>query len=147
MPVIQQAERAILLTGTPALARPKELFNQITALLPAAKLKMKDYGERYCAGGNSKFDKYCGAQPGMVDNPHTGAHVYSQWRICFLYRPVQALQMLTAVQLAASHSGPCGCKQTLNSDMILSYVAASRPSFVVVFEQSCCKQAYNCNNN
>lgn len=59
--MIQRAERAILLTGTPALARPKELFNQISALLPAAKLKMKDYGERYCAGGNSKFDKYCGA--------------------------------------------------------------------------------------
>ncbi|KAK9844573.1 hypothetical protein WJX74_004176 [Apatococcus lobatus] len=61
VPVLQRAERAILLTGTPALARPKELFNQISALLPAAKLKMKDYGERYCAGGNSKFDKYCGA--------------------------------------------------------------------------------------
>lgn len=63
VPVLQRAERAILLTGTPALARPKELFNQISALLPAAKLKMKDYGERYCAGGNSKFDKYCGGSP------------------------------------------------------------------------------------
>ncbi len=67
VPVIQRAERAILLTGTPALARPKELFNQISALLPAAKLKMKDYGERYCAGGNSKFDKYCGRDLNSAD--------------------------------------------------------------------------------
>ena len=60
--MLQRADRAILLTGTPALSRPKELFNQISALLPAANLKMKDYGERYCSGGNSRFDKYCGTE-------------------------------------------------------------------------------------
>ena len=60
--MLQRADRAILLTGTPALSRPKELFNQISALLPTANLKMKDYGERYCSGGNSRFDKYCGTE-------------------------------------------------------------------------------------
>jgi len=31
-PLLQQAKRAILLSGTPALSRPIELYNQIIAL-------------------------------------------------------------------------------------------------------------------
>lgn len=52
--------RAVLLTGTPALSRPKELFQQLDVLVPRAKLKMKEYGERYCAGGNNFFAKFDG---------------------------------------------------------------------------------------
>ena len=48
VPLLKAAKRVVLLTGTPALSRPKELFSQLTALAPSAKLKMKDYGERYC---------------------------------------------------------------------------------------------------
>ena len=48
VPLLKAAKRVVLLTGTPALSRPKELFSQLTALAPAAKLKMKDFGERYC---------------------------------------------------------------------------------------------------
>ena len=48
MPLLKTAKRVVLLTGTPALSRPKELFSQLTALAPSAKLKMKDFGERYC---------------------------------------------------------------------------------------------------
>ena len=60
LPVLKEARRCFLLTGTPALNRPKEVFTQLSALLPAARVKMKDFGERYC-GGN-RFDKYGGAQ-------------------------------------------------------------------------------------
>lgn len=48
VPLLKAAKRVVLLTGTPALSRPKELFSQLTALAPSAKLKMKDFGERYC---------------------------------------------------------------------------------------------------
>ena len=48
VPLLKAAKRVVLLTGTPALSRPKELFSQLTALAPTAKLKMKDFGERYC---------------------------------------------------------------------------------------------------
>ena len=32
--IVKKAERRILLTGTPALARPSELFSQVDAILP-----------------------------------------------------------------------------------------------------------------
>lgn len=60
LPILKEARRCLLLTGTPALNRPKEVFTQLSALLPSAKIKMKDFGERYC-GGN-RFDRYGGAQ-------------------------------------------------------------------------------------
>ncbi len=59
MPVLKEARRCLLLTGTPALNRPKEVFTQLAALLPAAKLRMPAFGERYCAG--NRFDRYGGA--------------------------------------------------------------------------------------
>ncbi|KAI7838398.1 hypothetical protein COHA_007802 [Chlorella ohadii] len=59
VPLIKEARRAILLSGTPALNKPKELFQQLSALVPAAKLKMSVFGERYCQGHH--FDKYGGA--------------------------------------------------------------------------------------
>lgn len=60
LPILKEARRCVLLTGTPALNRPKEIFTQLSALLPSAKIKMRDFGERYCAG--NRFDKYGGAQ-------------------------------------------------------------------------------------
>ena len=48
MPLLRSARRVILLTGTPALNKPKELFPQLACLVPEARLKMKDFGERYC---------------------------------------------------------------------------------------------------
>lgn len=48
LPFLKSAKRVVLLTGTPALSRPKELFSLLTALAPSAKIKMKDFGERYC---------------------------------------------------------------------------------------------------
>ena len=60
LPVLKAARRCFLLTGTPALNRPKEIFTQLSALVPDAKLKLKDFGERYCTG--TRFDRYGGSQ-------------------------------------------------------------------------------------
>ena len=60
LPILKSSKRCILLTGTPALNRPKEIFTQLTSLLPKANLKLKDFGERYCTG--NRFDKYGGAK-------------------------------------------------------------------------------------
>ncbi|XP_038573680.1 DNA annealing helicase and endonuclease ZRANB3 [Micropterus salmoides] len=47
-PLIQSAKRAILLTGTPALGRPEELFMQIDALYPKMFGTWTDYAKKYC---------------------------------------------------------------------------------------------------
>ena len=60
IPILRQTKRCILLTGTPALNRPKEIYTQLACLVPKANLKMKDFGERYCSG--NRFDKYGGAK-------------------------------------------------------------------------------------
>ncbi|XP_039907525.1 DNA annealing helicase and endonuclease ZRANB3 isoform X2 [Simochromis diagramma] len=48
VPLIQSAKRAILLTGTPALGRPEELFMQIDALYPKRFGTWIDYAKKYC---------------------------------------------------------------------------------------------------
>ncbi|XP_053170439.1 DNA annealing helicase and endonuclease ZRANB3 isoform X2 [Scomber japonicus] len=48
VPFIQSAKRAILLTGTPALGRPEELFMQIDALYPKRFGTWTDYAKKYC---------------------------------------------------------------------------------------------------
>ncbi|XP_047211461.1 DNA annealing helicase and endonuclease ZRANB3 isoform X2 [Girardinichthys multiradiatus] len=48
VPLIQSAKRAILLTGTPALGRPEELFMQIDALYPRSFGTWTDYAKKYC---------------------------------------------------------------------------------------------------
>jgi SWI/SNF-related matrix-associated actin-dependent regulator 1 of chromatin subfamily A len=60
MPILKESKRCVLLTGTPALNRPKEIFTQLSAVVPKAQLKLKDFGERYCTG--NRFDKYGGAK-------------------------------------------------------------------------------------
>lgn len=48
VPFIQNAKRAILLTGTPALGRPEELFMQIDALYPKRFGTWTEYAKRFC---------------------------------------------------------------------------------------------------
>ncbi|KAJ8255980.1 hypothetical protein COCON_G00198440 [Conger conger] len=48
VPLIQKARRALLLTGTPALGRPEELFMQIDALYPRRFGTWSDYAKQYC---------------------------------------------------------------------------------------------------
>ena len=60
LPILKKAKRVVLLTGTPALNRPKEIFTQLSAVAAKANLKLKDFGERYCEG--SRWDKYAGSK-------------------------------------------------------------------------------------
>ncbi|EPZ31756.1 SNF2-related domain-containing protein [Rozella allomycis CSF55] len=55
LPIIQKAERRILLSGTPALSRPMELFTQLQIIQPALFKNFFDYGARYCAAFKSHF--------------------------------------------------------------------------------------------
>ncbi|NWR57683.1 ZRAB3 endonuclease, partial [Bucorvus abyssinicus] len=48
LPIVQKARRAILLTGTPALGRPEELFMQIEALFPGRFGTWNEYAKKYC---------------------------------------------------------------------------------------------------
>ncbi|XP_029641576.1 SWI/SNF-related matrix-associated actin-dependent regulator of chromatin subfamily A-like protein 1 isoform X2 [Octopus sinensis] len=48
LPILQNATRVILLTGTPALSRPSELFTQIVGVLQP--INFTEYGLRYCDG-------------------------------------------------------------------------------------------------
>ncbi|XP_078085287.1 SWI/SNF-related matrix-associated actin-dependent regulator of chromatin subfamily A-like protein 1 [Mustelus asterias] len=48
-PLLQAAKRLILLSGTPAMSRPAELYSQITVLRPKLFTNFHDFGMRYCA--------------------------------------------------------------------------------------------------
>ncbi|NWX25987.1 ZRAB3 endonuclease, partial [Notiomystis cincta] len=48
LPVVQKALRAVLLTGTPALGRPEELFMQVEALFPRRFGTWNEYARKYC---------------------------------------------------------------------------------------------------
>ena len=55
VPMIKNSKRAILLTGTPALSRPSELFTQLNALEPRLFQSFHDFGVRYCDGHETQF--------------------------------------------------------------------------------------------
>ncbi|GAB1285375.1 DNA annealing helicase and endonuclease ZRANB3 [Apodemus speciosus] len=57
LPMVQKARRAILLTGTPALGRPEELFMQIEALFPQKFGTWIEYAKRYCNAHIRYFGK------------------------------------------------------------------------------------------
>ncbi|KAK9672109.1 hypothetical protein RND81_12G077000 [Saponaria officinalis] len=59
LPVLAKAQYVILLSGTPALSRPIELFKQLEALYPDVYKNVHEYGSRYCRGG--VFGQYQGA--------------------------------------------------------------------------------------
>ncbi|CAD6227673.1 GSCOCG00001353001-RA-CDS [Cotesia congregata] len=52
--MIDQSNHIILLTGTPALSRPIELYSQISLIVPNF-LTMHNYGVRYCNAEQTKF--------------------------------------------------------------------------------------------
>jgi len=49
-PVLKHIRRVILLTGTPALARPSELYTQLSILVPKLVGTKNEFGMRYCNG-------------------------------------------------------------------------------------------------
>ncbi|CAI9292039.1 unnamed protein product [Lactuca saligna] len=59
LPLLQKARYLMLLSGTPALSRPIELFKQLEALYPTVYKNVHEYGNRYCLGGH--FGMYQGA--------------------------------------------------------------------------------------
>jgi len=61
VPLLEAARRTVLLTGTPALSRPKEIFTQLHSLLPGRGIKFKAFAERYCVSERpDKWDPYKG---------------------------------------------------------------------------------------
>jgi SWI/SNF-related matrix-associated actin-dependent regulator 1 of chromatin subfamily A len=55
IPLIKKSKRALLLSGTPALSRPIELYTQITSLENKFFMSLQDYGKRYCNGFQGTF--------------------------------------------------------------------------------------------
>lgn len=55
VPLVQQARRAVLLTGTPALSRPEELYPQLEALRPGMFGSFTAFATRYCDGHRGRF--------------------------------------------------------------------------------------------
>uniref|UniRef100_A0A672JKP9 SWI/SNF-related matrix-associated actin-dependent regulator of chromatin subfamily A-like protein 1 n=1 Tax=Salarias fasciatus TaxID=181472 RepID=A0A672JKP9_SALFA len=49
LPLLKAAKRVILLSGTPAMSRPSELYTQILAVRPALFPRFHEFGMRYCA--------------------------------------------------------------------------------------------------
>ncbi|XP_018408054.1 PREDICTED: SWI/SNF-related matrix-associated actin-dependent regulator of chromatin subfamily A-like protein 1 [Nanorana parkeri] len=48
MPLLKSAKRVLLLSGTPAMSRPAELYTQIAAVRPNFFPRFHDFGHRYC---------------------------------------------------------------------------------------------------
>lgn len=57
VPYLSSLEHIILLTGTPALARPKELFSLLRIIRPDIFQAFKEYGNRYCDPKPSKWSQ------------------------------------------------------------------------------------------
>ncbi len=55
LPILKQCRRCILLTGTPAFARPKELYNLMHILRPDVFTNFREFGNRYCDPSHNKF--------------------------------------------------------------------------------------------
>eukprot|EP00624_Nannochloropsis_granulata_P006155 evm.model.NODE_44685_length_7799_cov_24.510193.1 len=51
LPLLAEATRAILLSGTPALSRPRELWTQLNVLNGKAWRDQSSFIDRYCTGG------------------------------------------------------------------------------------------------
>lgn len=49
IPILIKAKRCVLISGTPMLARPQEMFNLLRILRPDAFKDFKAYADRYCS--------------------------------------------------------------------------------------------------
>lgn len=48
VPLLQNAKRVILLSGTPVLSKPVEIFNLMKILRPDVHPNFKTFADRYC---------------------------------------------------------------------------------------------------
>ncbi|KAL4714896.1 hypothetical protein ACJJTC_012568 [Scirpophaga incertulas] len=53
--ITRGSDRIILLSGTPALSRPSELYTQLALIEPKLFGSYTEYGKRYCAGKQTNF--------------------------------------------------------------------------------------------
>ena len=65
--IMRQAKRAIMLTGTPALARPIELFNLLNCLDPTLFPNYLEYAKRYCAAHQGPFGLDCSGSSNLEE--------------------------------------------------------------------------------
>jgi SWI/SNF-related matrix-associated actin-dependent regulator 1 of chromatin subfamily A len=56
VPLLKACKHVILLTGTPALSKPKDLFNLLHIVRPDVFTNFRDFGYRYCDPKNSRFN-------------------------------------------------------------------------------------------
>jgi SWI/SNF-related matrix-associated actin-dependent regulator 1 of chromatin subfamily A len=62
IPLLKKSKRVLLLSGTPALSRPIELFTQLHVLAPTIWPDEKEYAKRYCRSSKGRyFSDYRGA--------------------------------------------------------------------------------------
>ena len=62
MPILTRTKRLMLLSGTPMLARPSELFNLLRMLRPDIFNNFFDFANRYCSPKETQYGKdYSGA--------------------------------------------------------------------------------------
>lgn len=54
-PLVRSAQKVLLMTGTPALNRPIELFSQLLMLRPIYIKNYSSYAKRYCNGKSTPF--------------------------------------------------------------------------------------------
>lgn len=55
MPLIKKCKRTILLTGTPAFAKPKELYTLLHIIRPDVFTHFREFGYRYCDPKPNRF--------------------------------------------------------------------------------------------
>ena len=55
VPLLTQAARVVMLSGTPALSRPLELFPQLQVVCPLLFPRFHEFGLRYCDGRHTPF--------------------------------------------------------------------------------------------
>ena len=55
LPFLRTRKRVILLTGTPAFAKPKEIFTLCHCVRPDLFATFREFGNRYCDPQPSKF--------------------------------------------------------------------------------------------
>jgi len=58
-PVLQRAEHLLMLSGTPALSRPEELFSQLHALFPRTFRRFSPFAFRFCDFKKTYFGPCC----------------------------------------------------------------------------------------
>ena len=56
-PILQACKRILLLSGTPAEAKPKELYNLLSIVRPDVFTNFRDYGLRYCDPKPSQWSR------------------------------------------------------------------------------------------